>query len=99
MRILITGGSGFLAACLSRLGARVTSLEIRPALADAARRALRESGTGSGESNRRRRANLRHYLLWTGQFMGGGLRRSPAPPGGGGGSRLCVPALRDARTR
>lgn len=42
-------GSGFLAACLSRLCARVTSLEIRPALADAARRALREFGTGNGE--------------------------------------------------
>jgi protein-L-isoaspartate(D-aspartate) O-methyltransferase len=42
-------GSGFLAACLSRLGASVTSLEIRPALADAARRALRESRPGNGE--------------------------------------------------
>ena len=42
-------GSGFLTACLSRLGAKVTSLEIRPALADAARRALRESGTGNAE--------------------------------------------------
>jgi len=44
-RVLEIGtGSGFLAACLARLGAHVTSLEIRPALADAARRALREAG-------------------------------------------------------
>lgn len=44
-RILEVGtGSGFLAACLARLGAHVTSLEIRPELADAARGALREAG-------------------------------------------------------
>lgn len=44
-RILEIGtGSGFLAACLARLGAHVTSLEIRPALAEAARRRLRENG-------------------------------------------------------
>lgn len=42
-------GSGFLAACLAKLGARVTSVEIRPALADPARRALRETGTGNCE--------------------------------------------------
>lgn len=45
-RILEVGtGSGFLAACLARLGGHVTSLEIRPELADAARRALRDTGT------------------------------------------------------
>ena len=49
-RILEVGtGSGFLAACLARLGGKVTSLEIRPVLADAARRALRESAIGNGE--------------------------------------------------
>ena len=42
-------GSGFLAACLARLGGKVTSLEIRPALADAARRVLRESAIGNCE--------------------------------------------------
>lgn len=35
-------GSGFLTACLGRLGKRVTSLEIDPALADAARHRLAE---------------------------------------------------------
>jgi protein-L-isoaspartate(D-aspartate) O-methyltransferase len=49
-RILEVGtGGGFLAACLARLGGKVTSLEIRPALANAARRALRDSGTGNCE--------------------------------------------------
>jgi protein-L-isoaspartate(D-aspartate) O-methyltransferase len=42
-------GSGFLTACLARLGSQVTSLEIRPALADAARRRLREAGIGNSE--------------------------------------------------
>ncbi len=42
-------GSGFLAACLARLGGRVTSIEIRQVLADAARRALHESGTSNCE--------------------------------------------------
>jgi protein-L-isoaspartate(D-aspartate) O-methyltransferase len=42
-------GSGFIAACLARLGARVTSLEIRPALAESARRALAEVGVGHCE--------------------------------------------------
>jgi protein-L-isoaspartate(D-aspartate) O-methyltransferase len=40
-------GSGFLAACLARLGGQVTSLEIRPGLADAARRRLRDIGIGN----------------------------------------------------
>jgi protein-L-isoaspartate(D-aspartate) O-methyltransferase len=37
-------GSGFLTACLARLGGQVTSLEIRPALAEGARSALRDLG-------------------------------------------------------
>jgi protein-L-isoaspartate(D-aspartate) O-methyltransferase len=40
-------GSGFLTACLARLGARVTSLEILPDLAEEARRRLRELGIGN----------------------------------------------------
>jgi protein-L-isoaspartate(D-aspartate) O-methyltransferase len=40
-------GSGFLTACLARLGAEVTSLEIRPALAETAQRRLREAGIGN----------------------------------------------------
>jgi len=49
-RVLEIGtGSGFLAACLARLGAQVTSLEIRPALAEAARRVLHETGTANCE--------------------------------------------------
>jgi protein-L-isoaspartate(D-aspartate) O-methyltransferase len=49
-RVLEIGtGSGFLAACLGRLGSGVTTLEIRPALADHARRALREAGARNCE--------------------------------------------------
>ncbi|MBM4196028.1 MAG: protein-L-isoaspartate O-methyltransferase [Gammaproteobacteria bacterium] len=40
-------GSGYLTGCLARLGGQVTSLEIRPELADTARRTLRET-VGSG---------------------------------------------------
>lgn len=40
-------GSGFVTACLARLGRRVTSLEIRPELAEAARRRLSELGVGN----------------------------------------------------
>ncbi len=44
-RILEIGtGSGFLTACLAKLGAHVTTLEIRPELAEAARGRLRELG-------------------------------------------------------
>lgn len=42
-------GSGFLAACLARLGAHVTSIEIRPALASAARRSLADAAIGNCE--------------------------------------------------
>jgi protein-L-isoaspartate(D-aspartate) O-methyltransferase len=42
-------GSGFLAACLARLGAHVTSIEIRPILADTARRALLDVGIANCE--------------------------------------------------
>jgi protein-L-isoaspartate(D-aspartate) O-methyltransferase len=42
-------GSGFLAACLARLGAQVTSIEIRPTLADAARRRLLDAGISNCE--------------------------------------------------
>lgn len=42
-------GSGFLTACLSRLGAQVTSLEIYPDLADTARDTLRAGGIGHCE--------------------------------------------------
>ncbi len=42
-------GSGFVTACLARLGGRVTSLEIRPGLAGDARRRLRELGIGNCE--------------------------------------------------
>lgn len=49
-RILEIGtGSGFLTACLARLGAHVTSLEIRAELAEPARRALRETGAANCE--------------------------------------------------
>lgn len=41
-------GSGFLTACLARLGGRVTSLEIRPALAAEAGRRLTDLGIGNG---------------------------------------------------
>jgi protein-L-isoaspartate(D-aspartate) O-methyltransferase len=42
-------GSGFLTACLGRLAAHVTSLEIDPTLADAARRTLRDVDAGNCE--------------------------------------------------
>lgn len=49
-RVLEVGaGSGFLTACLARLGSRVTSLEILPELADAARRNLRSVATWNAE--------------------------------------------------
>ena len=49
-RILEVGtGSGFLTACLARLGSRVTSLEILPELAEAARRNLRGVSTWNAE--------------------------------------------------
>lgn len=49
-RVLEVGtGSGFLTACLARLGNRVTSLEILPELADAARRNLRGVATWNAE--------------------------------------------------
>ncbi len=49
-RILEIGtGSGFLTACMARLGAHVTSLEIRPALAETARRALHDAGAANCE--------------------------------------------------
>lgn len=49
-RVLEVGtGSGFLTACLARLGNRVTSLEILPELADTARRNLRGVATWNAE--------------------------------------------------
>jgi protein-L-isoaspartate(D-aspartate) O-methyltransferase len=42
-------GSGFLTACLARLGGHVTSVEISSGLADTARRHLREAGIGNCE--------------------------------------------------
>jgi len=49
-RILEIGtGSGFLTACLARLGAQVTSLEIRHELADTARRALHDTSSSNCE--------------------------------------------------
>jgi protein-L-isoaspartate(D-aspartate) O-methyltransferase len=49
-RVLEVGtGSGFLTACLARLGSSVTSLEILPELADAARRNLRGVATWNAE--------------------------------------------------
>jgi protein-L-isoaspartate(D-aspartate) O-methyltransferase len=42
-------GSGYLTACLARLGAAVHSLEIRPALARQARANLRGAGIGNAE--------------------------------------------------
>lgn len=49
-RILEVGtGSGFLTACLARLGASVTSLEILPDLADEARRNLHAAGIRNAE--------------------------------------------------
>lgn len=49
-RVLEVGtGSGFLTACLARLGGKVTSLEILPELADTARRNLRAVATWNAE--------------------------------------------------
>lgn len=49
-RVLEVGtGSGFLTACLARLASHVTSLEILPELADAARRNLRSLSTWNAE--------------------------------------------------
>lgn len=49
-RVLEVGtGSGFLTACLCRLARHVTSLEIDPALAESARRALRDTGAQNVE--------------------------------------------------
>jgi protein-L-isoaspartate(D-aspartate) O-methyltransferase len=49
-RVLEIGtGSGFLAACLARLGRAVTSLEIFPDLAQTARQALRATATRACE--------------------------------------------------
>jgi protein-L-isoaspartate(D-aspartate) O-methyltransferase len=49
-RVLEVGtGSGFLTACLARLAARVTSLEILPELADEARRNLRAVSTWNAD--------------------------------------------------
>lgn len=49
-RVLEVGtGSGFLTACLARLGSRVTTLEILPELADMARRNLRGVATWNAE--------------------------------------------------
>jgi protein-L-isoaspartate(D-aspartate) O-methyltransferase len=42
-------GSGYLTACLARLGGKVHSLEIRPALARQARINLRQAGIGNAE--------------------------------------------------
>jgi protein-L-isoaspartate(D-aspartate) O-methyltransferase len=42
-------GSGYLTACLARLGGKVHSLEIRPALARQARINLRHAGIGNAE--------------------------------------------------
>lgn len=42
-------GSGYLTACLARLGASVHSLEIRPELARRARANLRQAGIGNAE--------------------------------------------------
>lgn len=49
-RVLEIGaGSGFLAACLARLGRQVTTLEMFPDLAEGARRALQASGATTVE--------------------------------------------------
>lgn len=49
-RVLEIGtGSGFLTACMARLATHVTSLEIRPALAEAARNALHAVGAANCE--------------------------------------------------
>lgn len=49
-RVLEIGtGSGFLTACMGRLASRVTSLEIRPALAESARDALHAVGAANCE--------------------------------------------------
>jgi len=49
-RVLEVGtGSGFLTACLARLAARVTSLEILPELADTARRNLKGVSTWNAD--------------------------------------------------
>lgn len=45
----VGAGSGFLTACLARLGRHVTSLEILPELADNARRNLRGAATWNAE--------------------------------------------------
>jgi len=49
-RALVVGcGTGFVPACLSALGASVRAIEIRPELADAARRNLKRAGFGQVE--------------------------------------------------
>ena len=50
MRALVVGcGTGFVPACLSAMGASVRAIEIRPVLADAARRNLKRAGFGQVE--------------------------------------------------
>jgi protein-L-isoaspartate(D-aspartate) O-methyltransferase len=47
MRALVAGcGTGYVPACLSALGASVRAIEIRPELADSARRNLKRAGFG-----------------------------------------------------
>jgi protein-L-isoaspartate(D-aspartate) O-methyltransferase len=50
MRALVVGcGTGFVPACLSAMGASVRAVEIRPELAEAARRNLKRAGFGQVE--------------------------------------------------
>ena len=50
MRALVVGcGTGFVPACLSAMGASVRAIEIRPELAEAARRNLKRAGFGQVE--------------------------------------------------
>ena len=76
-RVLEVGtGSGFLTACLCRLAASVTSLEILPELADEARRNLRTASTWNVEVHTADVFSYRPDGLWDAIAVTGSL---PAP--------------------
>jgi len=76
-RVLEIGtGSGFLTACLGRLAASVTSLEILPELADEARRNLRTASTWNAEVHTADVFGYRPDGLWDAIAVTGSL---PAP--------------------
>jgi protein-L-isoaspartate(D-aspartate) O-methyltransferase len=73
-RVLEVGaGSGFLTACLGRLAASVTSLEILPELADEARRNLRTVSTWNAEVHAADAFSYRPDGLWDAIAVTGSL--------------------------